>query len=378
MRYFILDDDLTFCLQLQEMLEGAAAEDVQFAHDVDQALEHMHAASRAETLPDVILCDYGLANGATGFDFLEAIQNEGFDVPAVLLTDFDDREVIQRAAEQFSVVHIGKTGLETAELVQQISFFAFRRWAEQRRLASQQVRRQASNMLLVGAEIAHEFKDVIRATRAQFNRLRRAAERDTLSQTFLERLIDQLDEALEDGIRLSDMLMRYGGEIQGHELKLERADLTVEIEAAVHQPEFSPLRVTIDAEADCKAATVDRFVLRRVLSVLLSNIVDHARGATEVHVAIGETTREGGRALYIDIEDNGPGIPAEHRRSIFEAGERGGKQIQYTGLGGLGLGLGFAKTLIGLHVTGNSRGTIHCLDGTLGTGARFRISLPQE
>ena len=146
----------------------------------------------------------------------------------------------------------------------------------------------------------------------------------------------------------------------------------------MNQPEFADLQLVSKAEVDCMGADVDRFVLRRVLSVLLRNILDHARNTGEVYVTVGEATRDGRRSLFIDIEDNGPGIPPEHRRNIFEAGERAGKTIQYTGSGGLGLGLSFAKALVGLHEKSRARGTIHCLDASVGSGARFRISLPQE
>jgi signal transduction histidine kinase len=378
MRYFIIDDELPFCLQLQELLEKAAAEEVEFACNITDALKYFHERARTGLLPDVILCDYRLSNSTTGVDFLKALQEEDFHVPAVLLTDFDDQGVIARTAEQFGVVHIAKTGLETAELVQQISFFAFRRWADQRRLANQQVRRQAGNMLRVGAEIAHEFQEVIRNARRQFERVKRARKLGDVSLALLERLGAQLDRTLDDGIILSDLLMKYGGEIQNHEVNLELTEVSDEIESVAGQPEFAHLKVHIKLDSPSDRAIIDRFIVRRALSVLLRNILDHAKGAHDVDVTIGETARHGRRALYIDVEDYGKGVKPEHRQKIFEAGERGGKDIQYFGGGGLGLGLGFAKTLVELHSMNGARGAIHCLDGTSGAGARFRISLPQE
>ncbi|CAN5335185.1 hypothetical protein BH10PSE14_BH10PSE14_37680 [soil metagenome] len=378
MRYFILDDDVTYCIQLEDMLLEAPADNVHSEQTIGAALDYMRAAARDGTLPDVILCDYNLGGQTTGLHFLEAIQIEGFDVPAVLLTDFDEPAVIKRAEEHFAAVHVAKTGLETAELIQQISVFALRRWAEQRRLAAQQLRRQASNMMLLGAGIAHEFNDMIRATILQLGRLKREAAIAPLTLEVLERFADQIEAKFKDGIRLSDMLMRYGGELEGHEYNATRVDLVTEIRTVAEQPDFSALKIAVASMLEVPAAMADGFVVRRVLSILFSNINEHADGAVDVKLTIGETTREGGRVIFIDVEDSGPGVPADLRKTIFEVGERGGKQIQYTGVGGLGLGLGFAKALVAEHIAGGSRGSIHCLDRIAGTGARFRISLPQE
>src|SRR5438270_328930 len=108
MRYFILDDAETYCLELQEMLEATANAEVTFACTIETGLLRLHDAARGDMRPDVILCDYNLSDGKTGFDFLEALRAEDFDIPAVLLTDYDDPEIIEHAYEHFGAVHIQK------------------------------------------------------------------------------------------------------------------------------------------------------------------------------------------------------------------------------------------------------------------------------
>ncbi len=98
-------------------------------------------------------------------------------------------------------------------------------------------------------------------------------------------------------------------------------------------------------------------LLENVFSNLMENIVRHATGATMVSLTYQETPD----GIAIQIEDNGPGIPASEKEKIFERG--------YNGRDGSGL---FLVREI-LSITGISiRET-----GTEGIGARFEILVPK-
>jgi len=102
--------------------------------------------------------------------------------------------------------------------------------------------------------------------------------------------------------------------------------------------------------------------LKRVFSNVLDNAVKYGRNV-QVSVSVAS-----GRVL-IAIEDDGPGIPVDHRERVFEPFYRiEGSRSRETG--GVGLGLAVARTLIHAH-----GGTIR-LDDRRGGGLRVEVTLP--
>jgi signal transduction histidine kinase len=113
------------------------------------------------------------------------------------------------------------------------------------------------------------------------------------------------------------------------------------------------------------AARFDRARLEQVLRNLLDNAVRHARAM----VALEARERSGGerRLVEVAVADDGPGVPVEERRRIFEPYVRGGTAHSARGLG---LGLALCRRLVEAH--GGSIG----VDERLGGGARFVFTLP--
>lgn len=106
----------------------------------------------------------------------------------------------------------------------------------------------------------------------------------------------------------------------------------------------------------------DPVSLRRALTNLVQNAIQHARGEVVVEVAID------GRWTHVAVSDNGPGIPARDLLRLFKPFERG-----RTGEGsrsGAGLGLAITVALLDLH-GGKLRA-----DSTVGKGSRFVASIP--
>src|SRR6185369_7811689 len=71
----------------------------------------------------------------------------------------------------------------------------------------------------------------------------------------------------------------------------------------------------------------------------------------------------------IEVQDSGPGVPADLREAIFERFRQGEGQSTRR-FGGTGLGLAIAKEFVELH-----QGNITVSDGS-GGGAIFRVELP--
>ncbi|MFD8556750.1 sensor histidine kinase [Streptosporangium canum] len=102
--------------------------------------------------------------------------------------------------------------------------------------------------------------------------------------------------------------------------------------------------------------------LRRLVANLVDNAVRHADSTVTVRLA-----RDGGGAV-LDVRDDGPGIPAEHREAVFDRFTRL-DEARDRDAGGSGLGLAIARDIAVRH-GGNLR-----VVGE-GPGARLRARLP--
>jgi two-component system osmolarity sensor histidine kinase EnvZ len=96
--------------------------------------------------------------------------------------------------------------------------------------------------------------------------------------------------------------------------------------------------------------------VRRAVTNLVDNARRHAR-----HIALGAVAE--GRSVLVTVDDDGPGIPADKRESVFRPFESGST-------GGTGLGLTIARDIVRAH-----GGEIMLEDSPMG-GLRARIRLP--
>jgi two-component system, OmpR family, osmolarity sensor histidine kinase EnvZ len=111
------------------------------------------------------------------------------------------------------------------------------------------------------------------------------------------------------------------------------------------------LNVPIDLTLKLRADAV-----RRAITNLVDNARRHAR-----HVALAAVAQ--GRSVLVTVDDDGPGIPADRRESVFRPFESGSS-------GGTGLGLTIARDIVRAH-----GGEIVLEDSPMG-GLRARIRLP--
>jgi signal transduction histidine kinase len=107
----------------------------------------------------------------------------------------------------------------------------------------------------------------------------------------------------------------------------------------------------------------DRVALRRVVANLIDNALKYGVAA---RVSVGATTT----TVTLTVDDDGPGIPRDHRDEVLEPFVRlEGSRSRRTG--GAGLGLAIARDLVDAH-----RGTLVIGDVPAG-GARLTVQLPR-
>lgn len=93
----------------------------------------------------------------------------------------------------------------------------------------------------------------------------------------------------------------------------------------------------VDAEADLPWLQADPAVLRRIFQNLVSNSIRH--GGPRAHILVG--ARRSGRGWWLDVIDDGPGIPPGV--DLFAPFQRG------SGSTGTGLGLAYVQRAVQAH-----------------------------
>lgn len=113
--------------------------------------------------------------------------------------------------------------------------------------------------------------------------------------------------------------------------------------------------------------TSRRLLLEMIFGNLLDNAVKYGGRPPLVEV---QARPRGVDRVVVCVRDNGPGVPAENRRRIFQMFFRGDDELQRTKTG-TGLGLYIVRTLVGI-----LKGRITVSEAESGTGSVFEVTLP--
>jgi heavy metal sensor kinase len=125
-------------------------------------------------------------------------------------------------------------------------------------------------------------------------------------------------------------------------------------------------RLSVDGDETIQVQG-DGSILRQVLTNLLDNAIKYSYSGSAISVRV---SLAGDDTVAIEVEDDGPGIPAEHRDKVFERFYRidNGRSRD---TGGAGLGLAIAKWGAEAH---GGRLELFC---PAGPGCTFRLVLPE-
>jgi signal transduction histidine kinase len=196
-----------------------------------------------------------------------------------------------------------------------------------------------------------------------------------------------LVESIDDGVATGETRERYLGEIRTHvgvlsdliddlfELsrieagdiswtmrQVELGDLIGEAVAAMRAPAAERgVRISAELPPSGLVANADPEKVQRVLFNLIQNAIRHTPADGSVTVR----ARPLGRAIEVEVDDEGEGIGAAEEDRVFEAFYRGDAS---RGEGGAGLGLAISKAIVEAH-----GGEIWLEPGAPGTRVRFTL-----
>jgi heavy metal sensor kinase len=200
--------------------------------------------------------------------------------------------------------------------------------------------RSVGEVGLRGARTADDYREVIGTMLEEVDRLSRLAD---------ELLMLSRAEAGQAQLRSEPVdLCAVGAEVVDR-LSVLSEERGQKLESRLDGPVFVP---------------GDRLALRQALMNLVDNAIKYAPEGSRVLIAAGR--RPGG--AFIEVQDEGPGIPPEHRDRIFERFYRvdNGRSRE---MGGTGLGLSLVKWTAEAH---GGRVELDTGDG----GSTFRLVLP--
>ncbi|PSQ39741.1 histidine kinase [Halobacteriales archaeon SW_5_70_135] len=204
----------------------------------------------------------------------------------------------------------------------------------------QELEQQVERLDQFASVVSHDLRNPLAVARGHLELVRKERDSESLREIAaaherMERLIDDLLTFALVGTRALDR---------------ETVDLARLTQFCWTNLEPNDATLHVDTTQQVDA---DRDRLRQLVENLLSNAVNC--GGTDVSVTVGET--DGG--FY--IEDDGPGIPADERTAVFEAGYSPGPE-------GTGFGLSVVEQVVEAHDW-----EIRLTDGSSG-GARFEIT----
>ena len=219
----------------------------------------------------------------------------------------------------------------------------------------------------MSARSAHMIGNKVFALKGRLNELQHLVEEEPLDRQGLRDAVARSRVSLS---RLEEILGEFRDFVTATQLDRETLDLNEVMREAVE--ETVPEEGSLHVEPAGEPLTIrgDAAKLRRAVAELLQNALSHAGKGGKVTVRTGKGTPPGFPAtptaepgVYLEVQDNGPGVSAEHKSRLFEP-------FFTTRAQGMGLGLSIVKGIVDAH------GAAIAEIGRPDEGARFVIVFP--
>jgi len=228
--------------------------------------------------------------------------------------------------------------------------------------------RRAENMAAVGrmsAQVAHEVRNPLHSIGLEAEMAAEMASK--LGNVSLKQSLHSILGSVDRLEKITDNYLKLSKLSTGEKKRVNVGEI-VETVLATYAPVCEAQKVAVDWRREARADLEiwgDGDLLEQALGNLFRNSLQALEGIAppkKIEILMGNT--ETGR-VWLRIQDNGPGIPAEVRARLFVP-------FVTTKAQGTGLGLSFVKRVVEEHA-----GSLELLDPAGGKGgACFEMSLP--
>ena len=193
----------------------------------------------------------------------------------------------------------------------------------------------------------------------------------------------QATTVAEKNAALAKLLLVVERSVRLSEQMLDLARLNAGAIASRHVPvDLSELVLYVAREFEVHARQQDRSIFLAIesgwiecdideIGILLRNLVDnslrHTPVGARIRIACGSTCEGGVAQVFLEVADDGPGVPGSEREAIFQRFHR----VAGTGSRGSGIGLSLVAGIANLH-----RATVRTGEGLDGRGFSVRVVFP--
>jgi len=326
------------------------ADNVHFVDEI--ALRHVESLRAIESLEvdafDVLLLDLGLPE-STGLATLDRAAEMVGPIPIIVLTGMQNQQKSMQAIQHGAQDYLPKSELDGDRLLRALRY-AVARSRQQRTL-----QRRNDQMEFFNSILRHDMLNGMNVIRARGKML--AATLDGDEGEYADTIVQWSDDIIDLTEKVRSVLETLAAEEVN---QMELRDLGEVLEAAAERARSMGDGCTVNnAVGDVQVAADE--LLEDVFGNLFTNAVEHAGEDVTVDVTaeVGETM------VSVRIADDGPGVPADQRRRVFERGEKG------SGSSGTGFGLYFVDSMV------ESYGGRIWVEESESGGAAFVLELPR-
>jgi signal transduction histidine kinase len=225
------------------------------------------------------------------------------------------------------------------------------------------IERRAEELELFAARVAHDVLGPLGAASLALD----VAEREAPPGGRVQRVVASGKAGLRRARTIADGLLEFA-RAGARPKPGDRADVAEVIRAVVEEvgPSAEQRAITVGVEvAGAVAVACNAGVVTSVVSNMVRNAVKYVGEGPDKRITV--RARAVGALVRIEVEDNGPGLPAELAdHQVFEPYMRGAGSSQL----GIGLGLATVKKIAEAH------GGRVDVRSTPGLGCRFGVELP--
>jgi len=216
------------------------------------------------------------------------------------------------------------------------------------------------------ADASHELRTPLTAIRS----VGEVALQDQRSPAEYRDVIGSMLEEVDRLTRLSESLLALSRADAGH-VQLQHEDIALlrlaEEASSVVEVLAEEKQQQIDIAGDANLlVSVDRLILRQAIVNLLDNAIKYSPPRSQILVRVQSG---GDQQVFLEVIDQGPGIPSEHQPHVFDRFFRVDK-ARTREWGGAGLGLSITRWAVEV------QGGDITLESEEGRGSTFRVSLP--
>jgi signal transduction histidine kinase len=323
------------------------------SHFVDEIeLAHVESLDAADDLSlegfDVLLLDLGLP-GSRGLETLDRATELVDGLPIIVLTGLQNRQKSMAAIERGAQDYLPKSELDGDRLVRAL------RYAVVRSNQQRTLQRRKDQMEFFNSILQHDMLNGMNVIQARGEILVDRLDGD--DRKYAETIVKWSDDIIDLTEKVRSVLQTLSEEGM---TEMERRDLGDVLEAGADRARSVSDACTVNNRVADITVAADE-LLEDVFGNLFLNAVEHAGEGVTVDV----TATVQDVVVQIRIADDGPGVPPEQRRRVFQRGEKG------SGSSGTGFGLYFVDSMI------ESYGGNIWIEESDSGGAAFVIELPR-